>query len=42
MQILSLGVEVCGDVDMIDCSLRENHIKICSERIVMYSQRHVC
>ena len=30
-----------GGMVMID-SLREIHIKICSARIVMYSQRHVC
>ena len=30
-----------GGMVMID-SLREIYIKICSARIVMYSQRHVC
>jgi len=30
-----------GGMVMID-SLREIHIKICSARIVMYSQRHIC
>ena len=34
-------VEVSGGTLMND-SLREIHIKICSARIVMYSQRHVC
>jgi hypothetical protein len=38
--ILSLNVELGGRV-MIN-GLREIHIKICSARIVMYSQRHVC
>jgi hypothetical protein len=37
------SVEVCGDGDMaMNNSLRENHIKTCSVRRVMYSQRHVC
>jgi hypothetical protein len=30
-----------GGMVMIN-GLREIHIKICSARIVMYSQRHVC
>ena len=34
-------VEAGGGMVMID-SLREIHIKICSARIVMYSQRHIC
>ena len=33
-ETLKLGVMING--------LREIHIKICSVRIVMYSQRHVC
>jgi hypothetical protein len=37
------SVEVCGDGDMaMNSSLRENLIKTCSVRRVMYSQRHVC
>jgi hypothetical protein len=36
-----------GDVDgfrgvLMLCGLRENYIKTCSARIVMYSQGHVC
>lgn len=37
------SMEVCGDGDMaVNNSLREDHIKTCSVRRVMYSQRHVC
>lgn len=34
-------LKIAGGMVMID-SLREIHIKICSARIVMYGQRHVC
>jgi hypothetical protein len=36
-----VGMLKLGGRVMIN-SLREIHIKICSARIVMYSQRHVC
>ena len=34
-------LKFAGGMAVID-SLREIHIKVCSARTVMYSQRHVC